>query len=186
MNPTPSEFANICHPKKRAFLTAYSQWGNVSWAARHAGVSREIHRLWKKKDQEYTEAFSLAKEIACAKLEDEAYRRAVTGTEHHVFHRGKPIKDPETGQPYLKRKFSDRLLIFLLKGAMPEKYGNKAFSTPTPEENKESLSQLAHRHLSHMSTEEIFELRRLLDKAGFTEERNQKIKDDLHWSSTLA
>ena len=147
MNPTPSEFANICHPKRRAFLTAYSQWGNVSWAARHAGISREIHRLWKKKDREYAEAFALAKEIACSKLEDEAYRRAMTGVENYVFYRGKPIKDPETGQPYVHRKFSDRILMFLMKGAMPEKYGNKVVVRPEPQEPIESLSGKENRPL---------------------------------------
>ena len=36
-----SPFAEICHPKKRAFLAAYAQTGNKSRAAEMAGIVKQ-------------------------------------------------------------------------------------------------------------------------------------------------
>jgi len=47
-------------------------------------------------------------------LEDEAIRRAHDGTMKPVFHGGKKVGEV--------REYSDKLLIFLLKGCKPEKY----------------------------------------------------------------
>lgn len=47
-------------------------------------------------------------------MEDEAWRRAMVGTEKPVFHRGKQI-----GTKLVK---SERMLIMLLKARRPEKY----------------------------------------------------------------
>jgi len=51
-------------------------------------------------------------------LEQAAYERAVIGWEEPVYHRGELV-----GQI---RKFSDSLLLTLLKGAKPEKYRDTA------------------------------------------------------------
>jgi hypothetical protein len=57
----------------------------------------------------------MAKEMAADRLEEEAWRRAVDGVEEPVgFYRGEP-------GAYVRR-YSDTLLIFLLKGLRPEKY----------------------------------------------------------------
>lgn len=99
--------------KKKAFLAAYAEVGNITQAAEIVGVTRQAHYLWMK-DPEYAEAFAQAEQQACDRLEQEARRRAVEGVEEPVFHRGK--------QCGVIRKYSDTLLIFLLKGAMPHKY----------------------------------------------------------------
>ena len=49
-------------------------------------------------------------------------RRAVEGTHEFVLHDGKPVRHPETGEYIVRSRFSDTLLIFLLKGLMPERY----------------------------------------------------------------
>ena len=107
-------FHAIQHPKKRQFLAAYSELGNVSQAAKLVAMDRGNHPRWMREDPEYAEAFAEAKEIACDNLEAEARRRAVEGTEKPVFHNGQVCGTI--------REYSDTLLIFLLKGAMPEKY----------------------------------------------------------------
>ena len=66
------------------------------------------------------------------RLEAEARRRAIEGIEKPVFYKGKMCYRDEvdpatgerrgTGEPLLIRKSSDVLLMFLLKGARPEKY----------------------------------------------------------------
>ena len=58
------------------------------------------------------------KRIGAEALEDEATRRAAEGVDEPVFHQG--------AQVGTIRKYSDTLAIFLLKGAMPEKYRDNA------------------------------------------------------------
>ena len=53
-------------------------------------------------------------EQAAQRLEAEAKRRAVEGVEEPVFYQGK--------QCGVIKRYSDALLMFLLKGAMPDKY----------------------------------------------------------------
>jgi len=102
--------------KRKAFLAAFAEVGTITRAAEIAKVTRQAHYLWMK-DPEYAEAFAQAEQQACDRLEQEARRRAVEGVEEPVFHRGK--------QCGVVRKYSDTLLIFLLKGAMPEKYKDR-------------------------------------------------------------
>jgi hypothetical protein len=52
--------------------------------------------------------------LAVGALEDEALRRAVEGVEEPVYQGGKQVG--------VIRKYSDALLMFLLKAARPEKY----------------------------------------------------------------
>lgn len=102
--------------KKKAFLAAYAEAGNITRAAELAGVDRTSHYKWLN-DPEYAEAFKAADEQAGDRLEQEARRRAVEGTQKPVFHQGK--------QCGVVNEYSDTLLIFLLKGARPEKYKDR-------------------------------------------------------------
>jgi hypothetical protein len=70
--------------------------GNVTAAAELAGLTRTNHYLWGAASPTYAEAFRAAQEEAVERLEEEARRRAMAG--------------------------SDLLLIFLLKALRPEKY----------------------------------------------------------------
>jgi len=109
--------------KKPAFLAAYRELGNITRAAKVVGVERTRHYDWLRDDQEYAAAFKLADEEAVENLEAEARRRAVEGLKRKKFDgRGNPVLDPETGQQYEEHEYSDTLLIFLLKGAKPDKY----------------------------------------------------------------
>jgi len=105
--------ATTTKARQNAFLAAYAEVGNVTRAAELAKVPRSMHYEWMK-DPEYAEAFAQAEQQACDRLEQEARRRALEGVEEPVFHRGE--------QCGVVRKYSDTLLIFLLKGAMPHKY----------------------------------------------------------------
>lgn len=104
----------IRHRKKRAFLAAHSEVGNITQAAEIAGIDRRTHYDWMESDPVYVEAFRDAEMQAADRLEAEARRRAVEGVDEPVFYGGKPCGTI--------RKYSDTLLIFLLKGALPEKY----------------------------------------------------------------
>lgn len=100
--------------KKVAFLAAYSECGNITQAAEIADTARSNHYVWLNDDPDYPAAFAEADKQAIDKLEQEARRRAVHGVEEPVFHKGEICGTVQ--------KYSDTLLIFLMKGANPVKY----------------------------------------------------------------
>jgi len=102
------------HPKKAAFLAAFAETGNVTAAAAAADINRTLHYDWLEKDPEYAAAVEDARAQAVERMEREALKRAVEGWEEPVFHKGSVCGTV--------RKFSDTLLIFLLKGNAPHKY----------------------------------------------------------------
>ena len=104
----------ITHAKKAAFLAAFVELGTVTHAARAAKMDRHSHYDWLKADALYAAAFTDAQAAAIDSLEREAIRRATTGIDEPVFHQGKQVATV--------KKYSDVLLIFLLKGANPTKY----------------------------------------------------------------
>lgn len=111
------------HPKKRAFLEAYAKCGIIGTACRLVGINRGTYYLWAEHDDEFVAAASRARADAADLLEEEALQRATVGrpTVKEVYERG------EDGDPVLVRRevsegVSDTLLIFLLKGAKPEKF----------------------------------------------------------------
>ena len=98
----------------KAFLAAYRETGNITRAALMAKVSRGRHYDWLEQGKAYSEAFEDAQEHAVETLEEEARRRAMFGVEQPVFYKGEVCGSV--------RKYSDVLLIFLLKGLRPEVY----------------------------------------------------------------
>jgi hypothetical protein len=105
-------------PKRRAFLEKLSETGNVSEAARASKVSRSHAYALKLADLAFAAEWTDALESATDVLEAEARHRAVTGVEQPHFHQGQV-----TGSV---RKYSDSLLMFLLKAHRPEKYRDRS------------------------------------------------------------
>lgn len=103
----------ITHAKKRAFLVAYAELGSIPKACEAAGIERKSEWHWRS-DPVFVEAKAYAWQLAAEKLEAEAFRRAHDGVEEPVFQSG--------GEVGRVRKYSDTLLIFLLKGAKPNTY----------------------------------------------------------------
>jgi hypothetical protein len=102
--------------KKKKFLKALGKTCNVSEAARLSGLSRRYWYKAKEKDRKFSEAWDDAVEVGVDALEAEARRRAYEGWDEPVFYKG-----DATG---VVRRYSDTLLIFLLKGARPKKYAD--------------------------------------------------------------
>jgi hypothetical protein len=108
--------------KKAAFLEAYAECGNISVAAEHADINRASHYDWLESDPDYPQAFENAKAQAIEVLEAEAHRRAVKGVEEPVgWYKGKPGGTV--------RRYSDNLLMFLLKAAKPNTYRERVEHT---------------------------------------------------------
>ena len=102
-------------PKRRErFLEELSATCNVTHSAACVNVSRKQLYLLREQDAEFARAWDKAVELGVEALEDEARRRAYQGVEVPIYHNGVCIGT--------ERKFADTLLIFLLKGAKPEKY----------------------------------------------------------------
>lgn len=103
--------------KKRAFLEAFRACANIGKAATAAHIHRDSHYKWLKLDAEYAAAFEDVRIQTAEVLEDEAVRRAHEGVVEPIFYKGRPTA--------AIRKYSDALLMFLLKGFLPEKYADK-------------------------------------------------------------
>ena len=102
------------HYKKLSFLEHYERLCVIGKAAEAAGITRQTVYDWIRASEVFKTAYEGAKRGVVEKLEAEAIRRAYQGWEEPVFYKGQ--------QQGLIRKYSDTLLIFLLKGAAPEKY----------------------------------------------------------------
>lgn len=102
------------HLKKPAVIAAFKGCASVTKACEIADICRDTFYRWLKEDPEFREAFEKSREEAAQLLEDEAARRAYEGVERPVDQGGKQVG--------VVREYSDTLLIFLLKGARPQKY----------------------------------------------------------------
>ena len=100
--------------KKAKFLALLSEYGNVTRAAEESGCERTVLYRHKRNDEDFASEWEDAAKIGAARLEDEARLRAVEGWQEPVWHKGV--------QCGTVRKFSDTLLICLLKAHHPEKY----------------------------------------------------------------
>lgn len=116
---------------RRAFLAAFCLNGNVSDAARAAGIDRTTAYKAKKADPSFGEEWAVAEEVASDALLSEAWQRAVQGGRQYKFHAksGKPLLFPKghelEGEPYYEVVKSDGLLLALLKARLPILFGDK-------------------------------------------------------------
>lgn len=97
-----------------AFLEAFAKFGLVIAAAKEAGVARSTVYQERQRNEEFALAWADVEEWSTEEMEQEARRRAVMGVQEPVYHRGELVGHV--------RKFSDTLLIFLLKARKPEMY----------------------------------------------------------------
>ncbi|OZI24052.1 terminase [Bordetella genomosp. 9] len=102
--------------KEFAFLVTLAETGNVTRSAAAIGASRSTVYEWRESDDVFAKEWEKAMRIATLGLEDEARRRAEEGVDEPVFYQGINCGTV--------RKYSDTLLIFLLKARDP-KYREK-------------------------------------------------------------
>ena len=106
---------------QRRFLRAFDECGSITNATDTVGLSRQAHYNWMNHDPKYPEQFERAYASFCDRLEGEASRRAMLGYDEPVFQGG--------AQVGTKKRYSDSLLIFLLKGSRPDKYADRSIVT---------------------------------------------------------
>lgn len=104
--------------KKAVFLKELARRANVSAAAKKAKVDRATPYRWREDDPDFASAWDEAIEVAVDSLEDEAWRRAATGTLEPVFQKGEKVG--------AIRRYSDMLMVTLLKAHRPEKFKDRS------------------------------------------------------------
>lgn len=103
---------DVKHPKKIAFLKSLeAEGGSITAAAKAAEIARSTVYNWIEKDRTFAELYDQQLEKSTKALEAEAIRRAMKGFEEPVFYQGKQVSTI--------RKYSDNLLMFLLKRRDP-------------------------------------------------------------------
>lgn len=141
-NSTPYKTPKPTKRKSQtAFLAAYEECGNITAAAKMADMDRKNHYKWLKEDDSYLDQFEAAHQIYVDNMEAEARRRAVEGTEVPIYYMGRQVGH--------KKIFSDTLLIFLLKGELPDKYKERG------EQEVKHSGQITKNDLSSLSIEEL-------------------------------
>ncbi len=103
--------------KKAAFLQNLALTCHVGHSCEHVGMSRHTLYKWREEDPQFYADWKKALAQGAEVLEDEAIRRGQFGHEVEVYHGGKVVG--------VERRYSDTLLIFMLKGAMPDKYSDR-------------------------------------------------------------
>lgn len=118
-----------------------------------------MHYRWMREDPEYKAEFALAHEEAIQCLEDEAVRRAHEGLEEPLVYQGQftyASYNKKTkkgiGPPLAIRKYSDQLLMFLLRAARPEKYRERFQMEHTGMIGVESRLQAARKRMAKHDT----------------------------------
>src|SRR4051812_39780158 len=112
--PTPP-IRTVKTPQKEAsFLEALSAGTSIAGAAEAAGLGRATVYAWREADPDFKARWDAAVETGTDKLEDEALRRALHGTNKPVFQGGQLVGTI--------KEYSDTLTIFLLKGRRKEKF----------------------------------------------------------------
>lgn len=106
------------------FLRWYSQSGNVTYAAKRAGVDRGQVYRWQEESDQFAAAFREADLKATEVLEREAWRRANEGVAEPVYQHGKLVGTIQ--------RYSDNLLMFLLRARAPERYRDRVDVSVAP------------------------------------------------------
>lgn len=160
-----------------AFLENLCEYGNVSKSASMAGVARTTVYRYRSDDPKFAAAWDEAEKIGVRALEDEARRRGFEGWVEPVYNQGRRVMDvvldPDTGLPLVNaetgevqmapavvRKYSDTLLIFLMKGNDPDKFKDRAHT-----EHSAPGGGPIKVDLSGLPLSDLRELKRIMDKA---------------------
>jgi hypothetical protein len=115
----------LTRQRQERFLKALAETGIVSAAVEIAGTSRTRVYELRKRDPSFAAGWVDAEERAADALEAEAWRRAVAGVQEPLVSAGKVVRDDDD-QPIAIRRYSDTLMLALLKARRPEKFKDRA------------------------------------------------------------
>lgn len=119
-----------------------SQTGNPSAACRLSNLTRRQINAMRRRDPVFCRAHDDALDDAADLLEAEAWRRAVEGIPQLLMKAGQPMVDA-AGQPIIVRRYSDPLLVMLLRGCKPAKFQSRAGFQVTPIDPMAGIREIA-------------------------------------------
>jgi|APSaa5957512535_1039671.scaffolds.fasta_scaffold00673_20 hypothetical protein len=96
------------------FFGTLEETADVSASARSAGYPRRSVYEWRDKDPAFKAKWDSAWELGVDAMEEEARRRGMVGDDQPVYQGGKLVGKT--------RKYSDTLLMFMLKGRRPDRF----------------------------------------------------------------
>lgn len=102
---------------QEVFLTALRETGHVGRSCEVAKIGKNTAYMHRRANPDFAKAWETAIEDAAYTLEDEAVRRARDGYDEPIIYKGKIIGT--------QKRYSDVLLMFLLKGIKPDKWADK-------------------------------------------------------------
>ena len=97
--------------KRKRFLAALAETGNVAEAARVAGKGKSTAYVLRRSDPAFAEAWDIALEALADQLEAQLRDRVLNGVETVLHYQGKVFGT--------QRIFSDRLAVYLLSRLRP-------------------------------------------------------------------
>lgn len=108
----------ISQKKIDLFFLTLAKTGHIEQSCHAVGYADSTYlRKLKNKDPDFAAKWDAALLVAAEEiLIPEAHRRALEGVQEPVYHKGVIVG--------FKQRYSDQLLMFLIKGAMPSKYGS--------------------------------------------------------------
>lgn len=116
MSPAPSKRTDAwTTARRRRFLDALEETGNVTAAARAARVSRSSAYHLRARDADFAGAWDTVLNTAMDDVEHAIIARVLHGVERPVLYRGQVVTTV--------REYSDALSMFLLRRHRPEIYG---------------------------------------------------------------
>lgn len=116
------------------------------------GFGIRAYTDWRERDSNFDEACSDAIEANMDRVEREAIRRAVDGIEDVVVSQGRVVMDPrDPTKPLMQRKYSDNLMMFILRGRRREVYGEKVETTNTHKLDVDTVKDTLARKLGALA-----------------------------------
>ena len=131
-----------------SFLMHLGRTGSVTFAAARASLPRRALYKRRAADETFAGQWEEALQLGVDRLQDDAMRRALQGTQRAVFRNGRQVGSVQ--------QFDNRLLQFLLKAHRPETYGErgKPGVSPLPFDLAQRLAAAAPRADAHDAAKE--------------------------------
>lgn len=111
----------IIEERQQVFLAKLGEWGDVAAAADAAGTTRAGAEELRANDPAFSLGWQRALQASAERLEQVARCRALEGLIEPILSDGKVVRD-DNGQPIVVRRYSDLILLALLKAQYPDKF----------------------------------------------------------------
>ena len=113
------------------FVVALARYGVISLACVHGECSIDEAYSWRKKGEDFREAWDQAMIIAVDMIEVTARHRAIYGVTRPIVQGGKIVEDKE-GRPIYETTYPDRLVDMFMRGRRPDVFGQTIKHTGDP------------------------------------------------------